>query len=126
MSKYLTLLSIIVIIISCTSQKKEIGLLGIWEFHEDHHTKVVLIFDEDSVITESFGGDHRTNSNWTVDSSKVYFSNIKLLDTILADVEYDYTINATKDSLWIKVAKGNGTDYSLLKKVTINLFSDRN
>lgn len=118
------ILILIVFIFSCTSSpKKETGLLGIWDTYELNSNKIVLTFYEDSVITESFGGYHRTSSDWTFDNSKLYLSNIKLRDTILADIEYEYIMNKMKDSLYIKVSPYNKESYTVnFKKVIINPF----
>lgn len=128
-SKSILFLIVLYIITSCTSPKEEIGLIGIWDSYKisnnlyDQNYKVVLTFYEDSVITESFGGEHKTNSNWTLDSTKLHFSAIRLLDTVLPNITYEYRINKTKDSLSIKVSPINKEDYTVsFKKVTANPF----
>ncbi|MFT5891787.1 MAG: hypothetical protein ACI9Y7_001894 [Dokdonia sp.] len=114
-------------ILNCTSPKEEMGLIGIWETYEDDdHNKTVVTFYKDSVITELFGGAHRTNSNWTIDSSKIYFTNIKLLDTILSDVTYDYNINKTNDSLDLRFLENGKRRSVLFKKANTNVFQDNN
>lgn len=111
----------------CTSPKKETGLIGIWETYEDDsHNKIVVTFYEDSVITELFSGAYRTHSNWTIDSSNIYFTNIKLIDTILSDVTYDYDINMTKDSLDLRFLEKDERRSVLFKKATTNVFHDKN
>ncbi|WP_299769722.1 hypothetical protein [uncultured Dokdonia sp.] len=131
MSKKFILLTVlfIIFIFGCSSPKKETGLIGIWDSYKvsnnlyDQNYKIVLTFYEDSVITESFGGEHKTNSNWTLDSTKLYFSAIRLLDTVLPNITYEYRINKTKDSLSIKVSPINKEDYTVsFKKVIANPF----
>ncbi|MFC4636494.1 hypothetical protein ACFO3O_21490 [Dokdonia ponticola] len=102
------------------------GLIGIWETYEDDgHNKIVVTFYKDSVITELYGGVHHTNSNWTVDSSKIYFTNIKLLDTILSDVTYKYTLNNTKDTLSLNFPQKSKRVTVLFNKATTNIFFDK-
>ena len=65
----------------------------------------------------------RTNSKWNVDESKIYLKQVRLKDTILKDdLNYEYELNKTKDTLWIKVENGNADDYSTMKKVVENPF----
>lgn len=126
-SKTILFLILLCIMISCTSPKEEMGLIGIWETYEDDgHNKIVVTFYKDSVITELLGGADRTNSNWTIDSSKIYFTNIKLLDTILSDVTYDYNINKTKDSLDLRFLENGKRRSVLFKKANTNVFQDNN
>lgn len=110
-------------LIGCKTNKQKNDLIGIWESYETHHTKVALTFYKDSVITESFGGEMRTNSNWNIDETKIYLKQVRLKDTILKDdLIYEYELNKTKDTLWIKAENGNADDYSSMKKVTENPF----
>lgn len=126
-SKSILFLILLCIMISCTSPKEEMGLIGIWETYEDDgHNKIVVTFYKDSVITELLGGADRTNSNWAIDSSKIYFTNIKLLDTILSDVTYDYNINKTKDSLDLRFLENGKRRSVLFKKANTNVFQDNN
>jgi len=113
-------------LIGCKTNEPKTDLIGIWESYETHHTPVVLTFYKDSVITESFGGEMRTNSKWYVDGSKICLKQIILKDTILKDVlNYQYKLNNTKDTLWIKVENGNADDYSTMKKVGENPFTTK-
>ena len=109
---------------ACGKIEQKNDLIGIWESYETHHTKVALTFYKDSVITESFGGEMRTNSKWNIDESKIYLNQIRLKDTILKDkLIYEYKLNKTKDTLWIKIENGNADDYSSMKKVAENPFT---
>ncbi|PNW27011.1 hypothetical protein [Formosa algae] len=114
----------LITLITCETNEHKKDLIGIWESYESHHSKVALTFYKDSVITESFGGEMRTNSKWNVDESKIYLEHVRLKDSILKDVlNYEYELNKTKDTLWIKVENGNANDYSTMKKVTENPFT---
>jgi len=114
----------IITLIACETNERKKDLIGIWESYESHHSKVALTFYKDSVITESLGGEMRTNSKWNIDESKIYLNQIRLKDTILKDnLIYEYELNKNKDTLWIKVENGNADDYSTMKKVAENPFT---
>lgn len=112
---------------ACETNDRKKNLIGIWESYETHHTKVVLIFYKDSVITEYLSGGMHTNSKWSVDNEKIYFKNVRLKYTTLKDkINYEYQLNKTKDSLFIKVENGNPDDYSEMKRVAKNPFDEFN
>jgi hypothetical protein len=112
-----------IILIACETNERKENLIGIWESYETHHSKVVLIFYKDSVITEYLGGGMHTNSKWNIDEEKIYFKNVRLKDTILKKmINYEYKLNETKDTLFIKVEGGKEDDYSTMKKVLTNPF----
>ncbi|MEP5254552.1 MAG: hypothetical protein ABJQ39_05780 [Winogradskyella arenosi] len=115
---------VLISLIACGTYERKNDLIGIWESYETHHDKIALTFFMDSVITESFGGEMRTNYKWDVDQSKIYLKQVRLKDTVLKDqLNYEYKLNKTKDSLWIKVENGNEDDYSVMKKVAKNPFT---
>ncbi|CAM4137585.1 MULTISPECIES: hypothetical protein [Flavobacterium] len=114
-------------LIACETNERKNNLIGIWESYETQHTKVVLIFYKDSVITEYLGGGMHTNSRWSIDDKKIYLKNVRLKDTILKDeLNYEYQLNKTKDSLFVKVENGNQDDYSKMRRVEKNPFDELN
>jgi len=111
----------ICIYMGCEADKSKSDFLGIWESFESHHTKTVLTFYRDSLILDGFGGSFHTNSKWTVDQSKIYLKNVRLKDTILQkELNYEYELNKSKDTLLIKFVSGKNKDFSKMKKVEIN------
>ena len=65
----------------------------------------------------------RTNAGWTVDENKIYFESVCLKDTILRDkITYQYKINESNDSLFIKVDGGKQEDYCKMTKGLVNPF----
>lgn len=124
LTKILILTVGLITLTACGKNELKNDLIGIWESYETKHTKVALTFYMDSVITESFGGEIRTISKWNIDESKIYLKQVRLKDTILKNnLIYEYELNKTKDTLWIKVENGNSNDYSTMKKVAKNPFS---
>ena len=122
-TKILMLTIGLITLIACETNEHKNDLLGIWESYENHHSKVALTFYKDSVITEYLGGGMRTNSKWNADEEKIYFTNVRLKDTLLKEkINYEYKLNETKDSLYIKVEGGEKDDYSTMKKVSISPF----
>ena len=113
-------------LMACETNERKKDLFGIWESYETDHSKVALTFYQDSVITESFGGEMHTISEWNVDESKIYLKQVQLKDTILKNVlNYEYELNETKDTVWIKVENGNEDDYSTMKKVVESPFAPK-
>ncbi|GGW61069.1 hypothetical protein GCM10008085_10760 [Winogradskyella epiphytica] len=111
-------------LIGCGTNDQKNNLIGIWESYETHHTKVALTFYKDSVSTESFGGEMRTNSKWKVDESKIYLKQVQHKDIILKNnLNYEYELNKTKDTMWIKVDNGTVNEFTTMKKVTENPFT---
>lgn len=124
LTKILILTIGFITLIACGTNERKNDLIGIWKSYESHHTKVALTFYKDSVITESFGGEMRTNSKWNVDESKIYLKQVRFKDSILKDdLNYEYKLNKEKDTLWIKVENGNANDYSTMTKVVKNPFT---
>ena len=109
--------------LSCEKDAQKEKLIGIWESYENLNPKNVLTFYQDSLILDAFGGEHHTNSKWSVDNEKIYLRNVHLMDTILKKkMSYEYELNATKDTLYLKVVGGKDEEYGRLKKVDKNPF----
>ena len=110
--------------ISCETDERKNDLLGVWESYEPNHTKSVLTFYKDSLILDALGGGFHTNSKWSVDEYKIYLKKVRLMDTILKEkMSYEYKLNLTKDSLYIKVVDGKDDEFFTLKKVDKNPFT---
>ena len=125
--KFAILLFGIATLFSCQTDQRKKNLIGIWESYETHHSKVALTFYEDSVITEYLSGFYRTNSKWKVDDQNIYFRNIRMRDSVIKrEMNYEYKLNQTKDTLYIKIAGGQADDYSTMKKVLVNPFLEEN
>ena len=117
---YLILL-ILALSISCKPNPRKEDLVGIWESFESHHTKVVLTFYQDSVITEYLDGGIRTKSSWVVADDNIHFNIASpKSDLIVDEISYLYKLNLSKDTLWLKVKNGSTDDYSTLRKVLEN------
>src|SRR5690606_5317150 len=100
-------------------------LLGIWESLEKNQTKNVLTFYKDSLIMDGFSGNFHTNSEWSMDSTKIYLKNVRLMDTILKkELIYQYGLNSSKDTLLIEYENENGENSVRFKKVGRNPFKN--
>ncbi|MAW96562.1 hypothetical protein [Leeuwenhoekiella sp.] len=119
----LLFLPLLTSVLACTKDLKKEKLIGIWESFETHHPINVLTFYQDSLILDGYTGEFHTNSEWNLDDEKIYLKNVRFGDTILKDtMSYEYNLNATKDTLYLKVVGGKKEDYTTMKKVFKNPF----
>lgn len=108
---------------ACKTHTQKSDLLGIWESIERHQTKNVMTFYQDSLIVDGFSGDFHTNSEWSMDSTKIYLKNVRLKDTILKkELIYQYGLNSSKDTLLIEYETEKGENSVRFKKVEKNPF----
>jgi CobQ-like glutamine amidotransferase family enzyme len=125
MASKLTIFIIILSFLGCTKSKDKTDFIGIWESFENHHSKVVLTFYQDSLILDAYSGGFHTNSDWTYDKSKIHLKNVRIADSLIhSSMSYQYKFSTLKDTLIIKLLNENPTDYSKLIKVKKNPFTD--
>lgn len=110
--------SVFILLTSCVSDNKK-DIVGTWESFEDVHPKNEITFYQDSIVSNPFGFESGTTSeSWAVDATKIFLKNSKKDDSLIKKkLEYEYKLNAAKDTLLIKIVKGSKDDFSLLKRV---------